>query len=176
MHIAELRSFTDDIVGLYSYCKDISQITHHLLTFIPKNLKETLRMLKNTVVNVVFKSWVRICEYWNVIFRLSGASWVSILRCGRTRNPKTGAECSRSWSAIGSTAPSPADIPPRPTWNNSESFWPCQSYLNEICLYLAFLKMKFWKIYLNKICLYLAFLKPILACCIRTDRLSVMLI
>jgi len=26
------------------------------LTFIPKNLKETLRMLKNTVVNVVFKS------------------------------------------------------------------------------------------------------------------------
>ena len=59
----------------------------------------------------------------NVICRLSGASWVSALICGRTRNPKTGGGCSQSWSAIRSTSPSPAGIPPPPTWNNQKTFF-----------------------------------------------------
>ena len=65
----------------------------------------------------------------NVICGLSGASWVSALICGRIRNPKTGAECSQSWSATGSTAQSPAGSPPPPTSKNQNGlFFPGQGW------------------------------------------------
>ena len=86
-------------------------------------------MLIGTLVNVVLKLWrgdqgivFFLGARWKCdLRRLSGASWVSTLICGRTRNPRTGAECSQSWSATGSTAPSPAGNPPPPTWNNQKS-------------------------------------------------------
>ena len=132
-------------------------------------------MLIGTLVNVVLKLWrgdqgivFFLGTRWKYdLRRLSGASWVSTLICGRTRNPRTGAECSRSWSATGSTAPSPAGNPPPPTWNNQKS-----------CLQ-ATARLTFFKttLTLSEADLsHLAFLKPMLACCIRTDRLSVMLI
>ena len=90
---------------------------------------------------------MEICDLW----RLSEASWVSTLICDRTRNPKTGAECSQSWSATGSTAPSPAGNPPPPTWNSEKSFIckqhchgrtdflrPCWHFLKQTCLTLHF--------------------------------------